>query len=157
MPCILLWLLLPPSSQSEFTCSSLSSMKESTGSFLVSPGKLPCSTGPSFLSRPGLLFHALITGLGCLPCAGMRANPSGNGNNRKPPRLDDLSPYITITQTLNNISNHSLIAYIHELTHPRSDLWAKCYSFYCWKVGEQRYRVTCLSSNPDVWLQSPHY
>ena len=85
------------------------------------PRQAPCSTGPSFLSCPGLLFHALITGLGCLPCAGIHVNPSGNGNNRKTPRLDDLSPHITVTQTLNNISDYSPIAYIHELTHPRGD------------------------------------
>lgn len=75
---------------------------------------------PSLTPWP-LFSWAESTGLGCLPCAGMRANPSGNGNNIKPPCLDDLSPHITVTQMLNNISDHSPIAYIHALTHPHSD------------------------------------
>ena len=75
---------------------------------------------PSLTPWP-LFSRAESTGLGCLPCAGMRANPSGNGNNIKPPCLDDLSPHITVTHTLNNIIGYLPTAYIHELTHPHGD------------------------------------
>lgn len=38
-------------------------MKGSTESFLLSPGKLPCSTGPSLLSHPDLFLHGLKAGV----------------------------------------------------------------------------------------------
>lgn len=41
--------------------------------------------------------------------------------NIKPLCLGDLSPRTTVMQTLNNISDHSLTAYIHELTHPHGN------------------------------------
>lgn len=71
-------------------------------------------------------------------------------------RLDNLSPYIIVTQALCNIIDYSLIAYIHELTPSSQQPYELSVThFIVGKIRDRWDQVTCLSSHPDVRLQRP--